>query len=143
LCPRVRCLRSRARSRWLLDSIDTVRGGNSRASLTLAQLEEWPENVKMLQRNWIGQSKGVKLNFDIVTEAGEPVPAVPQLEVFTTRADTLLGVSYVAVAPEHAAVKAVLQEGSSLVTEEVRASVAEYVSKLKLTEVSHAIARLG
>ncbi|HEX2139747.1 MAG TPA: leucine--tRNA ligase [Woeseiaceae bacterium] len=56
-------------------------------------LEGWPEPVKTMQRNWIGRSEGVELSFDV--EGSEPVP------VFTTRPDTLMGVTYMAVAAEH------------------------------------------
>jgi len=59
----------------------------------LDQLDEWPEQVKTMQRNWIGRSEGVELEFDIEGEAA--------LSVYTTRPDTLMGVSYVAVAPQH------------------------------------------
>lgn len=59
----------------------------------LDELEDWPEQVKTMQRNWIGRSEGVTLSFAIAGE--EP------LEVYTTRPDTLLGVSYVAVAAQH------------------------------------------
>ncbi|MDR5903060.1 leucine--tRNA ligase [Halomonas icarae] len=66
----------------------------------LADLDsiEWPEQVKTMQRNWIGKSRGVELSFDIKSEDGttqEP------LSVYTTRPDTLLGVTYVAVAADH------------------------------------------
>lgn len=55
---------------------------------------DWPEPVKTMQRNWIGRSEGVEVAF--------PVEATDQvLHVYTTRPDTLLGVSYMAVAPEH------------------------------------------
>ncbi len=62
----------------------------------LAELDDldWPEPVKIMQRNWIGRSEGVEIRFDIV--AGDE-----QLLVYTTRPDTLLGVSYMAVAAEH------------------------------------------
>ena len=61
----------------------------------LDNLPDWPEQVKTMQRNWIGKSRGVELEFGIEgKEQG--------LKVFTTRPDTLLGVTYVAVAPEHA-----------------------------------------
>jgi len=63
----------------------------------LDNLPDWPEQVKTMQRNWIGKSKGVEVVFGlqgITSQASE-------LKVFTTRPDTLLGVSYVAVAPEH------------------------------------------
>ncbi len=58
------------------------------------QLEGWPEQVRTMQRNWIGRSEGVEMQFDV--EGEEP------LTVYTTRPDTLMGVTYVAVAPEHA-----------------------------------------
>jgi leucyl-tRNA synthetase len=56
-------------------------------------LEGWPEQVRTMQRNWIGRSEGVELEF---TVAGET-----PLTVYTTRPDTLMGVSYVGLAPEH------------------------------------------
>ncbi len=59
----------------------------------LDAMEGWPEQVKTMQRNWIGRSEGVELTFEVVGEKS--------LEVFTTRPDTLFGVTYVAVAPQH------------------------------------------
>ena len=59
----------------------------------LDKLDEWPEQVRTMQRNWIGRSEGVELNFH--------VDGFGELEVFTTRPDTLMGVTYVAVAPQH------------------------------------------
>ncbi|WP_457675858.1 leucine--tRNA ligase [Thiolapillus sp.] len=60
----------------------------------LEQLEGWPEQVVTMQRNWIGRSEGVQMSFDI--EGWDE-----RLEIFTTRPDTLMGVTYVAVAAEH------------------------------------------
>jgi leucyl-tRNA synthetase len=60
----------------------------------LDQLDEWPEQVKAMQRNWIGKSQGVELHFGIKDRE-------ETLEVYTTRPDTLMGVSYVAVAAGH------------------------------------------
>ena len=60
----------------------------------LDQLEGWPEQVKTMQRNWIGRSEGVQLEFG-VKESDEP------LSVYTTRPDTLMGVTYMAVAARH------------------------------------------
>ena len=57
-------------------------------------LEGWPDQVRTMQRNWIGKSQGVEIQFTN-EDTGEP------LKVYTTRPDTLLGVTYVAVAPEH------------------------------------------
>lgn len=60
----------------------------------LEQMEGWPESVKSMQRNWIGRSEGVEIDFPV--DGREEV-----LTVFTTRPDTLLGATYVAVAAEH------------------------------------------
>jgi len=60
----------------------------------LDKLEGWPDSVKSMQRNWIGRSEGIELSFDVEDE-DEP------LWVFTTRPDTLMGVTYMAVAAEH------------------------------------------
>ncbi|MCH7508894.1 MAG: leucine--tRNA ligase [Proteobacteria bacterium] len=60
----------------------------------LEHLEHWPEAVRTMQRNWIGRSQGLDISFPV---AGEAEP----LSVFTTRPDTLMGVSYMAVAAGH------------------------------------------
>ena len=57
-------------------------------------LPGWPESVKTMQRNWIGRSEGVE--FDLPVEGGHP-----PLRVFTTRPDTLMGITYAAIAPEY------------------------------------------
>jgi len=70
---------------------------------SLDQLEGWPEQVKTMQANWIGRSEGVELEFQLA-DGEDP------LAVYTTRPDTLMGVTYVAVAAEHPlALKAVAQ----------------------------------
>lgn len=57
-------------------------------------LENWPEKVKVMQRNWIGRSEGMKINF--------PIKGLEEtLDVFTTRPDTIYGASYMVLAPEH------------------------------------------
>lgn len=58
------------------------------------QLDGWPEAVKTMQTNWIGKSKGLTVKFKIQNSDQE-------IEVFTTRPDTLMGVSYLGIAPEH------------------------------------------
>jgi len=59
----------------------------------LAKLDGWPDQVRTMQANWIGRSEGVELDFGL--------PDGAKLTVFTTRPDTLLGVTYMAVAAEH------------------------------------------
>ncbi|BAV97170.1 leucine--tRNA ligase [Lysobacter enzymogenes] len=72
----------------LLDGLDALPG--------------WPDAVKTMQRNWIGRSEGLEIRFDVVEGDGRPVDAaLNNLVVFTTRPDTLMGVTYVSVAAEH------------------------------------------
>jgi len=59
----------------------------------LDTLDQWPEQVRTMQRNWIGRSEGVDLDFTLTDGTA--------LSVYTTRPDTLMGVTYVAVAPQH------------------------------------------
>lgn len=61
----------------------------------LEVLEDWPERVKVMQQNWIGRSEGAEIAFRVQELPGE------EIRVFTTRADTLFGVSYMVLAPEH------------------------------------------
>ena len=66
-------------------------------------LPGWPERVKLMQENWIGKSEGLRFAFphDIKNEQGELIDG-GRMYVFTTRADTIMGVTFCAVAPEHA-----------------------------------------
>src|SRR5204863_3746060 len=66
---------------------------------TLDQLERWPEKVRVMQKNWIGRSEGLLVRFALereTTPAGES-----ELEIFTTRHDTLFGAKFMALAPDH------------------------------------------
>ena len=63
----------------------------------LDKLEGWPEPVRLMQRNWIGKSRGVELSFELDT----PIAGLDKIDVYTTRPDTLFGVSYVSLAAEH------------------------------------------
>jgi leucyl-tRNA synthetase len=64
----------------------------------LDQLTEWPEQVKTMQRNWIGRSQGVEMTFQV---DGLVEGKQESFDIYTTRPDTLLGVTYVALAAEH------------------------------------------
>lgn len=83
---------------------------------------DWPEKTKKIQTNWIGRSEGSQVSFTcekdgktLVDENGEPI----KLDVFTTRADTFMGVTYVVVAPES-------EMCMKLTTDEQRTAVEEY-----------------
>ncbi|MCK9793156.1 leucine--tRNA ligase [Isoptericola sp. 4D.3] len=66
------------------------------------ELIDWPEKVKSMQRNWIGRSTGANVRFDVVgTAEYDAAGAGGQVEVFTTRPDTLFGATFMVVAPEH------------------------------------------
>ena len=87
----------------------------------LDKLEGWPEQVKTMQRNWIGKSYGCEVEFPIVGQNGN-------LKVYTTRPDTLMGATYVAVAAEHALATQAAQNNPVLadfIAECKRGSVAE------------------
>jgi leucyl-tRNA synthetase len=92
-----------AYAQQLLDDLETV---------------DWPERVKVMQRNWIGRSDGVE--FDIAIE-GRQTP----IRVFTTRIDTVFGMTYVVLAPEHPLVPE-LAKGT-----EQAAEVAEFVERVR------------
>ncbi len=69
---------------------------------------EWPEKVKILQRNWIGRSEGAEVVFKMVSAVDEKSYDVP---VFTTRPDTLFGATYMVLAPEHSLVAIITGKG--------------------------------
>ena len=77
--------------------LDHVQVGNDKATLT-----GWPDKVRLMQENWIGKSAGVRFAFthDIKNASGELIQD-GKMYVFTTRADTIMGVTFCAVAPEH------------------------------------------
>jgi leucyl-tRNA synthetase len=63
----------------------------------LKDLDQWPDKVRLMQENWIGKSQGLQFRFRLA----EPVDSIDQVEVFTTRPDTIFGASFVAIAAAH------------------------------------------
>ncbi|MDR2500471.1 MAG: leucine--tRNA ligase [Treponema sp.] len=111
LCERCGAKVSRKRIRqWLLRI-------TAYAERLLADLDglDWPEPVKLMQRNWIGRSEGANVVFQIEGRA-------EALEVYTTRPDTLFGVTYLVLSPEHAL-------ADRIVTPERREAVQAYLAK--------------
>ena len=94
-------------SNELLDSID--------------DLKKWPESVKMMQKNWIGKSEGGLIFFDVNNKK-------QKIDVFTTRVDTLFGVTFLAISPNHSLVDSDLISNSS-----INEFIKRY-SKLKISE---------
>ncbi len=89
---------------------------------SLETLDGWPEQVKTMQANWIGRSEGVEMDF--------PVPELDQhLSIYTTRPDTLMGVTYLAVAAEHPL---------ALKAAETNSEISVFIDDCKMMETSEA-----
>jgi leucyl-tRNA synthetase len=90
---------------------------------------DWPEPIKEMQRNWIGKSVGASVKFGVerLANSGETHDAIrqtPYIEVFTTRIDTIFGVSFIVLAPEHELVQ-------SLTSAAQQQEIADYITKTK------------
>ena len=88
--------------------------------LDFSGLVDWPERIKTMQTNWIGRSVGVEIGFDISEYGLEET----EIRTFTTRIDTIYGVTFVVIAPEHPLV-------ASLTTDDRRAEVEAYVEEAR------------
>ncbi|RYG14380.1 MAG: leucine--tRNA ligase, partial [Chitinophagaceae bacterium] len=84
---------------------------------------DWPEPVKEMQRNWIGKSVGASVKFKINTQ-DSGLLTQDYIEVFTTRVDTIFGVSFIVLAPEHELV-------SALTTDAQKADIENYIAQTK------------
>ncbi|MFZ5432330.1 MAG: leucine--tRNA ligase [Calditrichota bacterium] len=91
----------------LLDGLETI---------------DWPEKTKAMQRYWIGKSEGTEIEFPLDNPLSPPASGEETIRVFTTRADTLFGVTYVVLAPEHELVEV-------LTTNQQQADVERYVAQ--------------
>ena len=89
-----------AQAQDLLDSLDT--------------LDQWPEKVRLMQKNWIGRSEGLSIRFALVPDPR--MPDAREIEVFTTRPDTLYGASFLGVAPNHPLVAKLAKTAPALAT---------------------------
>ncbi len=122
----------KVRSQWMLRS-------TAYAERLLADLDtvDYLERIKTQQRNWIGRSTGAECEFPVVTDGGgEGASADRSMRIFTTRPDTLFGVTYMVLAPEHPLVEELLPTCSN--AEEVRAYVEAAAGKsdFERTEVA-------
>jgi leucyl-tRNA synthetase len=103
-------LRVSAYAQRLLDGLDTI---------------EWTESLKETQKNWIGRSEGAEIKFDLFpNHCGEDIKEKSSLAVFTTRADTIFGVTFMVLAPESEYI-------STIVTPEQKAEVEAYIELTK------------
>jgi len=91
----------------------------------LEDLDHWPEQVKTMQRNWIGKSRGVNVVFDL----SQPTDAFQHFEVYTTRPDTLMGVTYLTLATQHPI---------ALKVAETNPVLASFIERCQVQQVSEA-----
>jgi leucyl-tRNA synthetase len=80
----------------------------------LSTLTRWPEKVRLMQENWIGKSEGARVLFSLKNAAAISENAAQQIEVFTTRPDTLYGMSFLAISPQHPLAVAWAKQDSKL-----------------------------
>ncbi|HCW82813.1 MAG TPA: leucine--tRNA ligase [Rhodobacteraceae bacterium] len=73
-------------------------------------LDDWPAKVKLMQSNWIGKSRGLEFAFDVIDAPAEH----PDIKVYTTRPDTLLGASFVGISADHPLARALEAENSDI-----------------------------
>ena len=88
----------------------------------LGKLDDWPDRVRVMQKNWIGRSEGLEFEFQVKGES-------EAMQVYTTRPDTIMGVTYCAVAPEHPLAQKAGQNNADIAAE---------ISKLEVGGVSEA-----
>jgi leucyl-tRNA synthetase len=91
----------------------------------LDKLPNWPEQVKTMQRNWIGKSRGLEMRFDLQSPAGE----FTSFDIYTTRPDTIMGVTYVSLAAEHPIAKHLAESNPAL---------AQFIADCKVQSVAEA-----
>jgi len=103
-------------SQWFLKITDYA----DRLLNDIETLDGWPERTRVMQRNWIGRSEGVQFSFGIEQSDA-------RIDVFTTRVDTVYGVTFLAVAPEHPVVATI----SELVSKKNAAAIAEFAESLR------------
>ena len=80
---------------------------------SLDELDNWSNQVKVMQKNWIGRSEGLKLRFKIDQNPNDKI-ALDYIEVYTTRPDTIFGASFIAVAPDHPIAKSLANNNKEL-----------------------------
>ncbi|HON84046.1 MAG TPA: leucine--tRNA ligase, partial [Caldisericia bacterium] len=100
----------------------------------LELLTDWPEKVKIMQKNWIGRSEGVDIIFPILDSDDK-------IEVFTTRPDTIFGVTYIALAPEHPLTLEIAKRSG--IYEEVKNFIDESLKLSEIERVSVEIPKKG
>ncbi len=82
----------------------------------LSELNGWPSQVRTMQENWIGRSQGTEIFFTVMEQHIDSLPNEKKITVYTTRPDTLMGVTYLAIAPEHPLAKLAARHNEQIAT---------------------------
>ena len=120
---------SRVTQRWLTQWFFKITDYAEELLADLANLPGWPESVVTMQRDWIGRSEGVEIDFPIANSG-------KAITVFTTRADTTYGATYMVLAPEHPLV-------NELTPDEKRAEVKAFVDEVAMEDIAIRTADIG
>jgi len=134
-----RCWRcdSKVTQRWLTQWFLKITAYAEELLNDLDTLSEWPENVVTMQRNWIGRSEGVEIDFPIVgSDKARQEPRSPAITVFTTRPDTTYGATYMVLAPEHPLVNELTPDGK-------RAEIKTFVDEVATEDKAIRTAEIG
>ncbi|MFQ6042279.1 MAG: leucine--tRNA ligase [Candidatus Poribacteria bacterium] len=126
-----RCWRceNKVAQRWLTQWFFKITAYAEELLNDLEKLSDWPENVVTMQRNWIGRSKGVEIDFPIVDSD-------KVITVFTTRPDTIYGATYMVLAPEHPLI-------NELTPAERKAEVKAFVDEVAREDKAARTAEIG
>jgi leucyl-tRNA synthetase len=93
----------------------------------MEELGEWPDKVLTMQSNWVGRSEGARVKFPLVPQSGSAGTTGQDIEVFTTRIDTIYGANFIVLAPEHPLVREFAQ--ASRDPDAFRAKVAKFTGQ--------------
>jgi leucyl-tRNA synthetase len=110
----------------------------------MRELGEWPEKVLTMQRNWIGRSEGARVRFALVPASGptpDPRSPIPEIEVFTTRIDTIYGANFIVLAPEHPLVQEFADQSADPAG--FRAKAAKFTAQDKSDRMTGAVDKEG
>jgi leucyl-tRNA synthetase len=106
----------------------------------MRELQEWPEKVLTMQRNWVGRSEGARVRFKLDRTSGLG-PAAADLEVFTTRIDTIYGANFIVLAPEHPLVQQIADASDDPAA--FRAKVAKFTSQDRSARMTGEVEKEG
>jgi len=110
----------------------------------MRELGEWPDKVLTMQRNWIGRSEGARVRFQLSATSGptaDPRSQISDIEVFTTRIDTIYGANFIVLAPEHSIVQQFAEASADPAA--FRAKVAKFTAQDRSARLTGEVEKEG